>query len=448
MSIEQFLVAIQARWKALLICVGAVLALVLVATALMPKKYAAVSTVVVDIKSSDPILGMALTQPTSAAAYLATQVGVVNSERVARRVVSDLKLEEDAGLRRRWEKSGKQGSDFNAWLINFLGARITPRASREGNLINISAEWGDAEFAARLANAVAKAYIDTNLELKVEPAKQYAQWFAEQTRTLRDNLEQAQLRLSKYQRDKGVIASTERMDVENARLTELSSRLIEAQSLRAESSSRQRQAAKDAESLPDVIQNPTIATLKAELARLMASRDNTASRLGQNHPDLIRQDSEIAALRERIASESRRVANAVSVTSRINSGREAEIRAAMEEQRNRLLSLTKQRDEIAFLQADVANAQRAYDLVTQRLTQTSLESETQTTNVMIITPAMPPDDPASPRLTLNVLVGLVLGLLLGVAVVLILERLDPRIRSEADLRNALPLPLLSVVNLR
>jgi chain length determinant protein EpsF len=446
MSLEQFFIALKARWKIVVASMLLLAALVLAVTLTLPKQYVASSTIVVDIKSSDPVLGMALTQPTTAANYLATQVGVIGSERVTRRVISTLKLNEDPDLRSAWMRAtGGNQEPFENWLNAYIGRHVQARALREGSLIVITAEWSNPVMAARLANTVAQAYIDTNLELKVEPAKQYAEWFADRTKVLRDNLEQSQLRLSQYQRNQGVIASTERLDVETSRLGELSSKLIEAQAVRAESSSRQRQISQGIDSHPDVVQNAMISSLKADLAHLIANREDAGTRYGANHPDIVRLDKEIGALRARIGEESQRVANAVSTSNRINGEKEGQIRAELDAQKSRVLALTKQRDEIAFLQADVANAQKAYDMVTQRLQQTSLESQTQTANVMIITPATTPAQPSSPRPVLNTLIGLVLGSLLGTAIVLVLERLNRRVRTEDDLRDALSLPMLGRV---
>lgn len=443
MSIEQFLVVLRARWLVLLLSVLALSALVLAVSLYLPKKYIATATVVVDIKNNDPILGSSLTQATTSASYLATQVGVIKSDRVARRVINSLGLTSNIQLRDIWLRTTGGNGEFNEWLADYISKHVAVRTSREGSLIDISAEWTDGRTASALANAFAQAYIETNLALKVEPAKQYASWFAEQTTALRDNLQQAQMRLSEYQRAKGIIATEERLDVENARLNELSTQLVAVQGLKADSASRQSQGAANIETLPDVVQNPMISNLKADLARLQARREDASTRYGANHPDIQRMDSEIRSLREKVDEESQRVVSAVGASNRINTQREESIRSALDSQKSHVLALKKQRDEIAFLQADVSNAQRAYELVTQRLTQTSLESQSQTANVMIITPATAPLKPSSPRIAMNVVLALLLGTALGVAIALVLERIKPRIRSEEDLREALPVPMLA-----
>jgi len=80
--------------------------------------------------------------------------------------------------------------------------------------------------AAILANAFAQAYIDTNIELKVDPAKQYATWFDERSRALRADLEAKQKRLSDIRPKRASLPPRRRLDIENARLAELSSQLL------------------------------------------------------------------------------------------------------------------------------------------------------------------------------------------------------------------------------
>ncbi|MCB1958562.1 MAG: chain length determinant protein EpsF, partial [Rhodocyclaceae bacterium] len=239
------------------------------------------------------------------------------------------------------------------------------------------------------------------------------------------DLEQAQSRLSAYQREYGIVAADERLDVESAKLQELSSQLLAVQAQRVDSRSRQAQTGA-AETLPEVMQNGLIQSLKADLTRQEGMRDQLAARLGRNHPELASVRAEIDNLRTRIATEVQRVASSLGTTTRVNDQREVEIRAALDKQKARVLELKSHRDEISVLQRDVENAQRAYDLVTQRLAQTSLESENQQGNVAVLTPAVAPLDPSRPRLVLNVAVATCLGLLLGIGLALILELTDRR----------------------
>ncbi|MCB1887686.1 MAG: chain length determinant protein EpsF [Rhodocyclaceae bacterium] len=443
MSLGQFLRILRARIWAIL----AVTALLAGAAAgislVLAPQFTAETSVVVDARGGDPLQG-ATTQGLMVPGYMATQIDIINSDRVARRVVSLVKLDQSASVRDQWQEETGGRGDIRVWLANLLQRNLEVRPSRDSSVITIAFSGTDPQFAALVANGFAEAYVETNLELRVEPARQYARWFDERTGSLRADLEQAQSRLSAYQREYGIVAADERLDVESAKLQELSSQLLAVQAQRVDSRSRQAQTGA-AETLPEVMQNGLIQSLKADLTRQEGMRDQLAARLGRNHPELASVRAEIDNLRTRIATEVQRVASSLGTTTRVNDQREVEIRAALDKQKARVLELKSHRDEISVLQRDVENAQRAYDLVTQRLAQTSLESENQQGNVAVLTPAVAPLDPSRPRLVLNVAVATCLGLLLGIGLALILELTDRRVRSASDLLDALDLPMLGTI---
>ena len=91
-------------------------------------------------------------------------------------------------------------------------------------------------------------------------------------------------------------------------------------------------------------------------------------------------------------------------------------------------------------------AQKAYDLTAQRLVQTSLESQTQQTNVAVLNPAVEPIDPSFPKWPLNIAIALTVGLMFGVGLALFLELLNRRVRSPEDIAEALGLPVIGFLD--
>jgi chain length determinant protein EpsF len=454
MSLSQILVILRARWRMVFGVFGGVLAFVLVLTLFWPKQYTASSSLVVDAKS-DPVSGASgggVVSEQLLASYVNTQSDVIASRRVAQRVVKTLKLEADPALMQRWRSATKGVGDFNIWLADYLVTKkltvapVHDSPTHASNVIEISVSWPNADRAAALANAFAQAAIETNIELKVEPAKLYANWFNQRSRALRDDLVAKQKRLSDYQNSSGLVATDEKLDVENARLAELSTQLVTIQGLREESQSRQRGAGGgNIESLPEVLQSPVIQALKAELSQAEARQPDIAARLGKNHPDYQAAVAEIANLRQRIARESANIAASLGNTTQVNVRREAEVRQALEAQKNKVLELKHAHDQAAILQSDVNSAQRDLDAVSERYAQSSLESQSSLTNVVQLTSASPPLFPSSPKLLLNTLIGIFMGGLCGVGVALFLEALHPRVRLDEDLLNLLGVPILGKI---
>ncbi len=250
---------------------------------------------------------------------------------------------------------------------------------------------------------------------------------------------------SDFQREKGITGNDERVDVETMRLNELTSQLVALQAVSAESSGRQSQSQKNGTDTAEVINNGLVASLKAELAGKQARLEEIGSRLGDAHPQVVELKASIAETRARVDAEVRRVGNSVGINANINRGREAETRAALEAQRALVLKLKSQRDDLSVKQRDVEHAQRAYDAVAARVTQTSLESQGQTTNLAILNSAVEPPNPSSPNIPLNIMLSIFLGGVLGVLATLLRELLDRRVRIAQDIVYALDLPVIGTM---
>jgi chain length determinant protein EpsF len=448
MNFDQFVLIIRARWRVAAAVCGGIVTLAVLLALILPNKYTAVASIVVDAKMDATVGGQSIAD-TVMQSYVNTQADVVTSEHVAQRVVKKLALDRDADLRKKWmKKTGGEG-DIVSWLADYLldNKRVVAEpanatATRQTNVIEITVKWPDGKTAAALANAFAQTAIETNIELKVEPAKQYSAWFNQRSAALRADLEAKQKRLSDFQNAMGIIATDEKLDVEDARLAELSTQLVTIQTLRQEAQSHQKQSSGDNASLPEVLQSPLIQGLKDSLTTAEATQTEVAGRLGKNHPDYKAAAAEVASLRARIAAETEKIVASLGSTTQVNVRRENDIRAALEAQKARVLELKHGHDAAAVLENDVTTVQRDLDAVTQRLAMSNLESQTQQTNVVQLTTAAVPVVPSSPKLPIFFLAGVFLGLICGMGVALLLEMKDLRLRNEEDLVRLLGVPVL------
>jgi len=438
------LIVLRARWLSALAVLLLVNAVVIAVTLLLPKRYTATAAVVLDVKSPDPIAGMVL-PGMNVSGYMATQVDVLRSERVALRALDSIGMFESAAQKENWQRVTEGRGDFRAWLADAVLADLEVRPARDSNVIMVSYTSSEPVFAAAVANAFVAAYTDTTLDLRVEPAKVYKGFFHDRAQELRDALEQAQSRLSAYQREKGIIVNDERLDVENARLAELSSQLVALQAVAEESANRQRQANANASQMSEVLNNPLVSGLTGDLSRQESKLSEMRERLGDRHPEVIQLQANIANLRARVQSETRRIAASITVNDTVNQARMGQLRAALEEQRSKLLKLKGQRDEAGVLLRDVENAQKAYDAVFARVSQTAVESQTTQTNVSQLKRASPPAYASWPRVRLNLLAGAVLSLLLAIGLTIVRELRDQRLRTFEDVALLLKQPVLGVL---
>jgi len=444
MSFGQFLSIVRARWIVALIVLLITVATTLVVSLMLPKQYRAQASVVVDFKP-DPVSAV-MYGGMASPAFMATQVDIIQSDRVSQRVVRNLKLAESPQVRKQWQdETGGEGS-IESWLGGVFSRSMDVAPSRESSVITVGYRAPDPRFAAALANAFVQAYIDTTLDLRVGPARQYTSFFESRSKEAREALEAAQTRVSTFQKSNGIIASDERLDIETGRLNELSSQLTALQAVSAESSSRQAQAqGAQGSSLAEVLNNPLLGALKSDISRGEARLQELSTRYGEAHPQVVEARANVAEVRARLESETRKVTGSVGINNNINRAREAEVRNSLDAQRIKVLKMKAVRDEGLVLLRDVENAQRAYDAVQQRFTQTSLESQTTQSNVNMLTQAVPPLEASSPKVLLNTLLAVFVGGILAVGTALALEMRDRRVRSADDVVAAVELPVIGIM---
>jgi chain length determinant protein EpsF len=439
MNFTQFLLILNARkW----VILGVLLLTVTVTAAvslLMPKEYTATTTLIIDSKSKDPFTGQLLPSQMFPG-YMATQVDVIKSSNVAQKVVSELKLADSPGTREQFIQASEGQGTIEEWLANLMLQKLSVEPSRESSIISIGFTGSDPRFAAIVANAFAQSYIETSLDLRVAPAKQTAAWFDQQITQLRENLDQAQQKLTAYQREKGIVESEERLDVETRRMADLAGQMVAAQSASFDASSRTR----DSSSLPEVINNPVVQGLKAQVAQGDGKLAELSKRVGANHPDFLRLQAEVNSYKAKLAAELSTATRGVGATAGAARQRYNQLGGAFERQKTKVLELKQQREEATLLARDLENAQRIYDSALQRYGQSRMEAQSTQTDIAVLNPATAPTDASKPRVTLNILLSLFLGTLLGVGIGFLVELLDRRVRSGQDIAG-LEIPVLAEV---
>lgn len=450
MTFSQFISILRARIWVFLGTFLATVSLAIGLSLLLPKQFSASTTVVVDFRGIDPVLGVMLPVQLMPG-YLSTQVDIIKSHKVALDVVKALRVTDSPAAVQQWREEADGLGSVEDWFANLLLKKLDVTPSRESSVIEIEFTGGDPRFAAAIANAFAEAYQRTSVELRVEPARQSAIWFDERMKQLKKNLEDAQTKLNEYQREKGFTAQDERLDLETGRLTELSVQYTATQAQAADASSRERQLREylnrgaSPETIPDILGNPLIQNLKSQLSATEGRLQQARSQLGNNHPEVSRLEADLENQRAKLKTEFASVAASIGNAAKIAQKREAELRAALAEQKAKLLKGNQGRDQMQVLMKEVESAQRAYDVASQRSQQTNLESLSSQTNVSVLTKAVPPIEPSFPKPVLNTIISIVLGIAFGLAMAMLVEMLNRRVRSADELADVVAVPVLGVL---
>lgn len=444
MTFDQFFRILRARWLLALSVMGLLVVVTMGICLWLPKSYKATASVMVDLKP-DPVAGMAGNVGMQSATLMATQIDIITSPALATRVARQIGMDNNDDVRAQWLNATKGKGDFLTWVGEFIGQSLEVKPSRESNIIDIGYTSVDPKFAAALANAFAKSYMDSSVQFRVDPARQYYSFFEERAKLARDKLEAAQVKLAQAQKARGIVATDERLDAENARLNDLSAQIVALRAAQADTSVRSATANKSADQMQDVLNNALITSLKSDISRYEAKLEEMQSRFGDAHPQVIEAKANLTSLRERLRAETGKLTKSLNINDNITSSRSAAARAAYDEQRNKVLQLKDARNELAVLEREVDSAQKVYDAIQARLSQMGLESNNTQNNIVIISPATEPSRHVFPKLTLALILSMSIGALLGILAALGVELFDRRIRGPQDLLQGTGLPIVGVM---
>jgi chain length determinant protein EpsF len=437
-------ILIARKWAIIATTSVAVLAAILLSL-LTPKSYTAATDLLVDSRGLDPISGQS--QPARlTGAYLATQADIIRSRTVAARMIEQMNLHQSPAMIKAAKLKGEHSSD-QARILGFLARGLSVIPKRDSSVLSIAFRAQDPKLAAELADGFAQAYMYTNLELRIEPAKQTTLWYNQQLTGLRAELIDKQNTLSNYQEKHNIIASSDRLDLESAKLAELSSMLISAQNERLNSQSRSDQIAntKRGQMEASALDNPQVQRLASELAQAKARLGELANQVGENHPQYRQARSDVDALQQQMNRMLELISGSLKSTVELTQAREEQLKVELATQKDLVLQLSRNRNELTLLKQEADNAQTAYDAALARSAQTRLESQIAATDVAVLNSAVAPGAPTSPKPLMTILLALVAGVLLGVAAALCWEWLDQRVRSVLDLEQGLGLTVLAYI---
>lgn len=420
MNPDLLLTALRAHFRVVLLILGVTVLTTTVVSLLLPKTYVATAALLVDSKDEQSMNTLTDSHVRERVGYMQTQVDIITSPKVAGKVIRELKLAEQPEWRAAFERADDGEGRIEDWLVAELMRHLKVDTS-QSSVIRIEFGSPRRPFSAEVANAFARAYMETALELRVEPSRQAAAWFDEQMKGLRANLEQAQQRLTDYQKAKDLV--DERFDIDSLALSDLANQVVKAESRRF------------APAAPEVGVLSAAPGLRAELMRSESKLEELATGLGENHPAYQRQLAETRHLRARLQAETARPAAALRG--------DTALRGALAAQQARVLALKQYRYQVGMLSRDVEIAQKAYETAFQHAVDTRVESRASQTNISLLHGANAPLEPSRPRIALNIALSAIVGLLSGLCVVYLMELRDQRVRSPADLGNVFQVPILA-----
>ncbi len=337
----------------------------------------------------------------------------------------------------------------------FLGY-LTVAPVRNSRLVDVKYTLPDAALATRIVNALAKSYIEQNLEYKFLASKEASDWLGARLAEERKKVEGAEAKLQQYREQNDAISLEDRQNIVVQRLADLNAAVTRAKTERIEKEAvyRQLRAAQAdparLDTFPAILTNSFLQQQKGALADLQREYAQLSEKLGDKHPDILKVKSAIELSQSKLNGEVEKIVQSVKSEYQAALAQENSLSGALNQQKAEALSLNRKAIDYGVLQRDLESSKQLYQNLMQRAKETGVAGELKTSNIRIVDLAERPRAPISPHKRTNLLLSVLTGLLLGCGLAFCFEYLDSRIKRPDEIRVHLglqPLGLLPKVKL-
>ena len=332
-----------------------------------------------------------------------------------------------------------------------LQDRIQVTPERDTRLLDLEVEDDDPIMAARIANQLAKSYIEFDLAGRLASDKQNLDWLNREVSSLKQRLEGDELKFYEYKQQNRVFSLEEKQKVTSQKIYDLNNEYNTIKSKRQELDAKLEEIKKkyssggDISYVRSILDNKVINDIYASLTGLELELSRLSKVFKSKHPKIQQIHSEIAKVSSKFEAELDKEIENLKVQQSILLNREREIQSALSEDEEEVLETSSKELQYTILKRNMETSQQLYDTLVTKIKESGIASTGTISNIRIAERATVPGSPLMPDKKKYFLVSLVLGVFGGIGLAFLLEYLDLTIRSEEDVRNYLDLPVLAVI---
>lgn len=395
---------------------------------------------------------------------LQTQYKVLASRSLARRVIEELRLDRTEEF-----KPGEPGarSSFLAFLSGIFPKPSTDSAGepdklrpvidsylqrlhvtpvRQARLVTVSFDAKDPELAARILNAHANYYKEQNLQFKWDATQEASVFLKQQSTNLQANLEKSEDRLQAYSREKQILFTEQGGNTATENLRRLEEEFTKAQADRFQRESYSRLVGVGhADVLPQLMNNQLIASLASKLADLEREESELAVMFSAEWPKRKRIRSQVEDIQRTIQGEKERVVQTVEAEYSAAVERERLLADALAEQKTVVNNINQEIIQYNILKRQTDSDKQLYEGLLNRLKEAQVSAGLKASNIRVVDRAEVPPFPVRPRKAVNLVLGSLMGLVLGIGFAFFQEYLDNSIKSPDEVNRFLNVPALGTI---
>jgi len=443
-------VAVEWRWL-ILAAIGTGLAAAVLITLLTPLKYRSTTSLELNPPSVQVLEDSTDGRQGGGAGdanFIGTQLGLIGSQAVAERVAQDLNLASKPEI----VGEGTDRALNTKIAAGFVQGGTKVRLIPQSSLVEVSFSALDPQLAAQVVNGIADAYITTNLERSYQSSSYARDFLQRQIATTRRDLERSERQLVAYAQQQRLISTAgggtgdqggDTNSLTGSSLVALNDALAQTQAKRIAAEQRYREAVSGGATTET---SANAAPLRAQIAGLEAEYQQKLQTFRPDYPEMAALRARIDALKASVRTETRTASTDRAGTLRQDfeaaRAEENQLRQKVSELSSSVLNQRGQRIRYNILQRDVDTNRTLYDALLQRYKEIGVAGGIGTAVASVVDRGTVPGGAYSPNLYLNLAIGFVLGLVVGMLTALALEFINDTIKNPDDVRNKLHLPFL------
>ena len=313
---------------------------------------------------------------------------------------------------------------------------------RLSRLVEIQVMNSDAALSARIANAMAKAFIAINLERKLESSVYARQFLEDQIKQTKAKLEESERVINQYAKANAILSLGDKTSATAQNFVDFSSALAKAEQDRFKAESQYNEIRLNPDSAPQVLDNKAIQTYKEQKAQLDAEYAKNLSLYKPGFPIMVQLKAQMDEVDSRINSEVNTVLASIKGQFEAAKRQEDMLRQRVATSRQEVLTVQDRSVDLNLLQRELDTNRQVYDSLLQRLKEVSVTGGLTTNNLSVVDEAQTPLFPYSPRPLINIALGILLGGFLGMLAALLREQMDDSIKHADEVEGFFGLPLL------
>lgn len=381
--------------------------------------------------------------------YLETQAQNLQTDDLAIAVIRKLELDKNSDFvpKRIIESVSASAEPLrltdaeNAALRTFR-SRLKVLRDPNSHVITVSVMAHDPQLAANVTNTLAQTFVDRTLKMRHDAIASSRAWLQDQLEGVRAKVEQSSRDLAAFQRQTGVADVDEGRNTFGELMTELNKQEAQVQSERIQLQSFIEKARTGGvDSLPQVRDNPVVQKLTQNLAEVRSQLAQNLVIYGVNHPNTKKLQSQADELEKQLAIQRNDALEQLRTSYEVARARE-KLMAGQKEGASRTIG---QMAEYNALKKQAQAQAALYNSLLGRVEEAGIAAASQSSNIRVVDSARVLDRPTRPHRLHDLGLGLLVGLLGGIVLAFVRERLDRPLRTPQDVREWTGIPSVSVI---